>query len=316
MISVRIFLVLPIGIKYKKHAMSTRKSYMVYLAVVLAMVCWSFSFIWYKQVFLYFQPITVIILRLVIAVPLLFGLSLAAGRLERISPGHLKWFLFLGFFEPFLYFIGECYGMRMVSATLGSIIIALIPLLVPFPARYLFRERFTLGNYIGLFISLAGVFLVISGEQRGSRISFAGVMLMLLATFAAVGHSIFVRKLSEYYGSFTIVTYQSTFGLIYFIPLFALTEMSDFFHGTYGIEAFIPIFKLAIFASTLAFLLFVYSIKNLGMARTNVFVNLIPVFTAVFSYLVLRESFGIIKVAGVAVVIAGLIFSQVYRMRA
>jgi drug/metabolite transporter (DMT)-like permease len=279
------------------------------------MIFWSFSFIWYKQVFVFFQPVTVIMLRLVIAVPLLFVMSLLAGKLERIHKEHLKWFLLLGFFEPFLYFIGECYGMRMVSATLGSIIIALIPLLVPIPARYLFREGFTLGNYVGLFISLAGVFLVISGEQQGTNISLAGVMLMLLATFAAVGHSIYVRKLSEHYGSFTIVTYQSTFGLLYFIPLFALTEWSDFFHASYTFAAFIPIIKLAVFASTLAFLLFVYTIKNLGMARTNVFVNLIPVFTALFSFVVLHESFGPVKIAGVAVVIGGLIFSQLYRLR-
>lgn len=295
--------------------MSSRKSYLVYFSVVLAMICWSFSFVWYKQVFPYFQPITVIVLRLVIAVPLLFLLSLAARQLEHIQKGHLKWFLFLGFFEPFLYFIGECYGMRLVSATLGSIIIALIPLLVPIPARYLFRERFTLGNYIGLFISLAGVLVVISGENSGGRVSPAGVMLMLLATLAAVGHSIFVRKLSEFYGSFTIVTYQSTFGLIYFLPLFAVTEMRGFFNTAHPPEAFIPIVKLAVFASIVAFLLFVYSIKNLGMARTNVFVNLIPVFTAIFSFLVLGESFGVVKIAGVAVVIAGLIFSQLYRLR-
>ncbi len=47
------------------------------------------------------------------------------------------------------------------------------------------------------------------------------------------------------------------------------------------------------------------------MARTNVFINLIPVFTAVLSYVILKESFGLVKIAGIVVVIAGIIFSQV-----
>ncbi len=67
---------------------------------------------------------------------------------------HLKWFILLGFFEPFLYFMGECYGMNLISPSLGAIIISLIPLIAPIPARYFFREKFSFSNYVGLFISL------------------------------------------------------------------------------------------------------------------------------------------------------------------
>jgi drug/metabolite transporter (DMT)-like permease len=42
--------------------------------------------------------------------------------------------------------------------------------------------------------------------------ALAGVFLMVLAVFAAVFHSLFVRKLAAHYNTFTIVTYQSTFG--------------------------------------------------------------------------------------------------------
>lgn len=297
----------------KKHAMNNRNPLFVYVPVLLATICWSFSFIWYKQVFVDFQPMTVIVLRLVIAVPLLFFLSVVAGKMERIRQGHLKWFLLLGFFEPFVYFLGECYGMQLISPTLGSIIISLIPLLVPIPARYLFRERFTVTNYIGLFISIAGVLLVISGDYSRKQGTVTGVMLMLVAVVAAVFHSIYVRKLSEYYSSFTIVTYQSTFGFLYFIPVFAFTEFPQFIHQSYSFSSYIPIIKLAVFSSTVAFLFFVYSIKSMGMARTNVFINLIPVFTAVFSYFILKESFGLAKITGIMVVIAGIIFSQFSR---
>jgi drug/metabolite transporter (DMT)-like permease len=295
--------------------MISRQRYYVYFAVLLAMVLWSFSFIWYKQVFLYYRPVTVIVLRLVIAIPLLFTLSLAAGKLQRICRIHLKWFLLLGFFEPFLYFMGECYGMNLVTPSLGAIIISLIPLMAPIPARYFFREKFSFANYVGLFISLTGLMLVVAGDREAKPAAVAGVMLMLLAAVSAVCHSIFVRKLSEFYSSFTIVTYQSTFGLIYFIPVFALTDFHYFIHQNHTLASLLPVIKLAVFASTIAFLLFVYSIKNLGMARTNVFVNLIPVFTAILSYFIIHEKFGLIKIAGILVVVAGLIFSQVTHMR-
>jgi drug/metabolite transporter (DMT)-like permease len=295
--------------------MISRPRYTVYFAVLLAMVLWSFSFIWYKQVFLYYRPVTVIVLRLVIAVPLLFVLSLAAGKLQRILPVHLKWFILLGFFEPFLYFMGECYGMQLITPSLGAIIISLIPLIAPIPARYFFREKFSFSNYVGLFISLTGLLLVVTGDKNAKPAALAGVLLMLLAAVSAVCHSIFVRKLSEFYSSFTIVTYQSTFGLVYFIPVFAFTDFHVFIHQTHTFASLLPVIKLAVFASTLAFLLFVYSIKNLGMARTNVFVNLIPVFTAILSYFIIHEKFGLTKIAGILVVVAGLVFSQVTHMR-
>lgn len=295
--------------------MNSRNRTYTYLPVLLAMVLWSFSFIWYKQVFLYYRPVTVIVLRLVLAIPLLFMLSLAAGKLQRIQRIHLKWFILLGFFEPFLYFMGECYGMNLVAPSLGAIIISLIPLMAPIPARYFFREKFSFTNYVGLFISLTGLVLVVMGDSNAKPASIAGVLLMLLAAVSAVCHSVFVRKLSENYSSFTIVTYQSTFGLIYFIPVFFITDFHIFIHQTHTFASLLPVIKLAVFASTVAFLLFVYSIKNIGMARTNVFVNLIPVFTAILSYFIIHEKFGLTKIAGIVVVIGGLVFSQVTQMR-
>ena len=290
--------------------MKSRNPLFIYIPVILAMVFWSFSFIWYKQVFIHFKPVTVIVLRLVIAVPLLFLISSLAGKLQPIQRRHISWFCLLGFFEPFIYFIGECYGVNLISPSLASVIISLIPLLAPIPARILFRERFTLTNYIGLFISVAGVILVIAGDRSAQPTAIAGVLLMLVAVFGAVGHSVYVRKLADYYNTFSIVTYQSTFGLVYFIPLFFFTEASAFFQTTHSLASFWPVVKLAVFASTLAFLLFVNSIKNLGMAKTNVFVNLIPVFTALLSFIILGEHFGTMKITGIGVVIAGLVFSQ------
>jgi len=290
--------------------MNLRNPLFSYGPVILAMLFWSYSFIWYKQVFQYYDPVTLIVFRLIIAVPLLFILSLSFRKLQRVKRQHFTWFLLLAFFEPFLYFLGECYGVNLITPTLASIMISLIPLLVPIPAWYLFREKFTATNYIGLLISIGGVILVIMGENSSKPTSFAGVMLMMVAILAAVFHSVFVRKLAEHYNTFTIVTYQNTLGLIYFLPLFFIMASSRFIHMHHTFDMVLPVIKLAVFASTLAFLFFVYSIQKIGMARTNVFINLIPVFTALLAFLVLHEKFGFLKITGIVVVIAGLVFSQ------
>jgi drug/metabolite transporter (DMT)-like permease len=148
------------------------------------------------------------------------------------------------------------------------------------------------------------------GESGDTSASFGGILLMLIAVISAVCHSVFVRKLSDNYNTFTIVTWQSTLGLVYFIPLFYFMGFQEFVHMKHTFEMIYPVIKLAVFASTFAFLLFVYSIQKIGMAHTNVFVNLIPVFTAILSYYILNEKFNAFKIAGIGIVIAGLIFSQ------
>jgi drug/metabolite transporter (DMT)-like permease len=278
------------------------------------MVFWSFSFIWYKQVFLYYGPISVVVMRLVIALPLLFTISVISGKLQIPQRKHITWFLLLGFFEPFLYFVGESFGVRLITPTLASVMISMIPLLAPVPARLLFRERLTMANYTGILVSVSGVVVVIFGEGDIKQVSFLGILLMLMAVFSAIFHSVYVRKLAEHYNPFTIVTYQSGIGLLYFLPWFAVDEMPAFIRMSHTWSMWQPVIKLAVFASSFAFLLFVYSIRRIGMAKTTVFINLIPVFTAFLAYLLLNETFGWLKIAGIATVIAGLVLSQVNRL--
>jgi drug/metabolite transporter (DMT)-like permease len=48
----------------------------------------------------------------------------------------------------------------------------------------------------------------------------------------------------------------------------------------------------------------------LGASKANVYSNLIPVFTAIFSYLIIHESLTANKIIGILVVVIGLVLSQ------
>jgi drug/metabolite transporter (DMT)-like permease len=73
---------------------------------------------------------------------------------------------------------------------------------------------------------------------------------------------------------------------------------------------FRPIIELSIFASCGAFILFAWSVKNMGITKANVFSNCIPVFTALFSFILMGEKLTLQNVTGMAIVIAGLFMSQ------
>jgi drug/metabolite transporter (DMT)-like permease len=128
---------------------------MIYFLLVAAMIFWSFSFIWYKEVYLNFSPLTVIFLRLVISSSLLFLFTATIRKLQKIQIGDYKLFLLAAFFEPFIYFLGEAFGMKLISSTLAAIIVATIPLFTPIAAAYFYKERLSKINISGLILSVA-----------------------------------------------------------------------------------------------------------------------------------------------------------------
>ena len=113
----------------------------LYTAIVLAMVFWSFSFIWTRVAIHSFQPMMLISLRLLIASVLLFVVSKSTGKFQKLRRKDFKWFLLLAFFEPFLYYVGETYGLTTVESTLASVIVSTIPLFAPIMAFVVLRER-------------------------------------------------------------------------------------------------------------------------------------------------------------------------------
>ncbi len=292
--------------------MNLRARLVVYAAIVTAMVCWGLTFIWYKQVYPMLTPVTVVTLRLFCASLILLAIAFLVKKPESIRKKDLPQFLILTLFEPFIYFLGESYGLRYISSTLASLMIAAIPLIIPVAAWVYFKEKLTFGNYLGILFSILGVFLVIKTDIDSYGSTLTGILCMTVAILSTIGFSIYVRKLSEKYKPFTIVTYQNIFGLTFFLPVFLLTDAHAFINQfqIQHLAMFLPVVKLALFGSVIAFILFIYGISRIGIARANVFANLIPVFTAVFAYFILAEKFSIGKIAGIIIVITGLILSQ------
>jgi len=283
--------------------------FLVYAAAILTMLFWGYSFVWYKIAYLFYKPITVVFFRVIISSLLLFIFIKITGRGEKIVKKDYLKLMLLAFCEPFCYFLGEGFGMSYVSSTTGAIIIATIPLFSPLLAHRFLKEKISLPLILGLITSFIGVFLIVKGDYEGKD-SILGIALMFFAVFSAVCYGVLLKKMAHKYSPFTIVKYQSIFSMIYFLPLFLIWDLKHFLAVDHQLKGVLVIIQMAFFASTLAFLLITYVVKNLGLSRTNIFVNLIPVFTAVISFFILKERFPPIKLVGMAIVISGLLISE------
>ncbi len=281
-----------------------------YGAVVLSMIFWSFSFIWFKMANEGFRPVTIVFIRLVLATILLLTFLLITGNLIRIRKEDRKKFFLLAFFEPFLYFLGESNGLTYVTATAGSVIISTIPVVATAGAWLIFREKLKIINYAGIVLSFLGVLIFIIEKDGTLSFSMQGLLLLGFAVFSAVGYNLTLSRLVGSYSPVFIVFVQNIIGVILFFPVFLFTDMNHFISSPFPFRHFLPVIELSVFASCGAFILFAYSVRYIGITRANVFSNCIPIFTAIFSFILLGDKFTVQNIAGILVVITGLFLSQ------
>lgn len=274
------------------------------------MIFWSFSFVWFKIANRSYNPITIVFIRLCIAAVFLSTFLWLTKGFTPIKKGDKKYFLLLAFFEPFLYFLGESFGLTYVSSTVGSVIISTIPVFAVIFAWIFYRERLGAINYAGVILSFIGVIIFITNSSGSVAMSLKGLTLMLMAVMAAVGYNLMLHKLASKYNPVLIVNIQNVIGVVLFLPLFLIFDLNKLIKTGFVAGSFSSIILLAIFASSGAFVLFAYSVKYIGISRANVFSNLIPVLTAVFAFFMVGEKLNLRNVIGMAVVIAGLFLSQ------
>ncbi len=288
-----------------------------YIYMILAMTFYGISFPATKEALKVLGPITIVTSRLVISSIFLLVLNgVRFGKAGIPRKADLPLFLGIALMQPLGYFLCETFGLRQVSASVASILIATMPVITPVFSRLFLGERITRNNYLGLVISFLGVvMLVLNDFSVGGDMSVLGVLLIFGAVFAAIFYTLLVRGLPTGYSPVTITAVQNLFGLLMFLPLFFTFEydgahFARVISGEYGWGAIISIVFLAVFASSLAFIFLNYGIKAVGPSKANGFVNLVPAVTAVVSLLFFGERFTLLKAAGMVVVILGVLLSQ------
>lgn len=289
------------------------KEILAFGAALGAAFFWSFSFVWFKIAYLGYDPITVVIFRLAISSVLITLIAHFSKRLQKPTRKDFRLFVLMAFFEPFIYFLGESYGLKYVSPTVAAVIVATIPLISPVVAWHFYKERVSWMNAVGLLFSFMGVGMVVLNGSFRLDASPLGVGLEFIAVFAAIAYSIVLRNLVGRYNTLTIIVYQNIIGVVLFLPIWLVVDFNSFMQRPFHPEAFRAIILLAVFASTLAFVFFTQSIRQIGVNRSNTFINLIPVFVAILSFIILKEELGLQKIAGIVVVVAGLFLAQLKR---
>ena len=285
----------------------------IYIASTFAILLWGLSYIWTDQLINLGIPIFYFVfVRILLAGIILFLFNTASSRIKRRQRRDLPKFLLLSFCEPFIYFICETYGLKETgSPTLSAMIIATIPIFSIGAGILFFKEKINAVNVAGILMSLVGIVMVAMAKGDLGENFMLGILFLLIAVLSEVGHASITKSLSGTYSSQIIVMYQFLIGSVYLLPLFIWKGLDGYDPELYmSVEVWHPLLCLAVLCSSLAFSLWVSTIKTLGVAKSSIFSALIPVAAALIAWAIGHETLNQRQWIGIAISAFGVILSQ------
>ena len=284
-----------------------------YLGILVTVFFWGMSFLWSDAVLDQGVPVfTFIFTRMILAAAALTLFSLLTGQLQRIRKGDLRWFAAMTAFEPFLYFLGETFGLKITgSPTLCSVIIATIPVFTLIVGQIFFREKLSTLNRIGIFVAVAGVigFIVLGGSLHTEYLY--GIAILLLAVVGSTGYTAICKKLVDKgYNAFSIVTWQFILAIGFFLIPFLLFDARSWTPAYLAWPVLKPILALAVLCSGVAFVLYAACVRHIGMTRTVVFLPLVAIVSAIASMILGQDTIRPLQMVGILVAMAGVVMAQ------
>lgn len=279
---------------------------MIYLKLVLVALFWGGTFIATRVAAQTFEPFMGASIRYIIACIFLVPLAwkLHPGFL-RITRGQFWQLCLLGFSGIFAYNFFFFKGLKLVPASHGALLVALNPIMVMLLSAWRYGEKIRPVKLAGVLLSLTGVVMVIS---RGNPVRLLegfewGDAFMLGCPITWAIYTLAGKEALKHTSPLQASAWASMTGCAMLL-LFAGTE-------TVPLEVpgkvWLALAYLGIIGTVLAFVWYYEGVARLGVTRTAIFNNLVPVFALLLSVLILHESVHWYTWAGAALVISGVL---------
>lgn len=276
---------------------------------IIAVLIWSMNIAVTRYVSDYISPVSISFYRWLVAFIILTPFMLPQVWKQRhLVKQHFMQFVVLSAFGMFLY-QGLAYSAaHYTTATNMGIINAFIPVFTIFVSILILREIPNRFAVVGSILSFLGLLYVIGRGDFSNLTQLAGHsgdLIMVLAVFFYAFYGVFLKKWQLKVPLLLSLYVQIALTLVYHLP----------FVLYYGIDAInqgnvASVLYAGILPSLVAPLLWMMAVQYLGPNRTSIFMNLMPVFTAIIAYFWLHEAWTMSHTTGGIVILVGIALAQ------
>jgi len=210
-----------------------------------------------------------------------------------------------------LYFLTQDFALLHTAASNVGVIVAVAPVFTVLLSWQLLRDQRPTGTFfLGAISALVGIGLI---SFAGNRLELhpAGDLLAALAALCWAVYCVLTKKIGGF-GFHIIQTTRRIFlyGLLFLLPavIFGPFQLDlTRFAQPQNVMSFL---YLGLGASGTCFVLWNFSVEQLGPAKTSVYIYLIPLITVAASVLILGETISWLRALGILLALTGLMLSN------
>ena len=275
--------------------MTKPKSYR-YILILLAVVFWGMSFVATKTVLFEIKPVTVIILRLILASILLTIIALSTKRSFSVNLKSHGWILILALIATFHLWI-QVTGLQYTTASNTGWIIGTAPIFMAILGLIFYKEKVTFLQLVGILIAMFGLLLLIGKGNilNVDLIENKGDLLVLGSAFTWGVYSMVNKKISLTYSPLMTILYLFIMMAIIIIPLNLNSETFDSVINLSFI-GWISILFLGLFCSGIAYVIWAQALRDMESAKVGAFLYFEPFVTVIAAWALLSESITLIMI--------------------
>jgi len=299
--------------------------------LVLLTVIWGTNFSIVKHAFTEVEPAAFNALRLGLASVAFLAALVAVQRHTSGGDGQPGWqsvlrtsapltradwvsLAALGLVGHFCYQLGFVGGLARTSVANSALILGATPVTVALASGALGEDPVRRHHWIGIAMSLVGLYLVVGRGAGIDREGLVGDGLTALAVVCWTVYTIGGRRMMARHSPLAVTALSMAFGavpyMVYALPAIGRTDW-----GAVGWTTWVSIVYSAMFALCVSYMIWYVAVRQIGSARTSLYSNVIPIVAMATAWLFLGEPVGWLKIAGATAVLSGVAIARLERKR-
>jgi drug/metabolite transporter (DMT)-like permease len=202
-------------------------------------------------------------------------------------------------------------AFQTTTAINAALINSLMPIIIVAITVIGFREPIGARQVLGLASALTGALVILTGGDLETLLALnftRGDLVMFLGVLGYALYSVLLRYRPPELEGTDLLAVIGVYGLVFALPLYVL-ETIFLKPMPVSMVSVGMVVYVALFASVLAYTFWNRGVAVVGPNRASLFVNLMPAFTAILAILLLGETLHGFHVAGMALILGGLLLA-------
>jgi drug/metabolite transporter (DMT)-like permease len=291
-----------------------KKSFLLELLLLAVVAVWGANFAVVKYSLQEVSPMAFNSLRFMIAIGVMWYLVIHRGSKVQLHKKDVWPLIGLGLLGNFVYQVAFIVGIEWSYSANAAVLLGSGPMYVAIISHFVFRNRVSGGQILGIITGFIGVLILILGKDgfELNGLSGLGDLLLFVAALCWALTSVLSISYLDRYSPLDLAVISMTSGGLAIILAGMPWVLEVDFAGLSG-NAWLGIMYSGALSIAVSYIIWNYALSKVGAVRTTAYQNFVPMFGVLFGFIILDERLSLWQYLGAIMVITGVIFTRIFK---